>query len=147
MTRDAHYGITEQEKASVHRREDARVLFEQGRWRGSMYLAGYAVECLLKARLMRIFRCSHLRDLEEELRRRGLLGDDRTVFTHQLEPLLWLAGGYDRLVQERPGRQAFQVVNRWSSVWRYYSRTTTHDDAEQFFAAVDHVLHWVRHNL
>jgi hypothetical protein len=36
MTRDSHYGITEQEKASVHRREDARVLFEQSRWRGSM---------------------------------------------------------------------------------------------------------------
>ena len=36
MTRDAHFGITEQEKASVHRREDARILFEQARWRGSM---------------------------------------------------------------------------------------------------------------
>ena len=55
MTRDAHFGISEQEKASVHRREDARILFEQDRLRGSMYLAGYAVECLLKARLMRIY--------------------------------------------------------------------------------------------
>lgn len=146
MTRDSHYGITEQEKASVHRREDARVLFEQSRWRGSMYLAGYAVECLLKVRLMRIFGCRHLRELEDELERRGLLRSDRTVFTHQLESLLRLTGGLERLSQNPETRRALRVVNRWSSAWRYHVGWTTRDHAEQFLAAVDRVLHWVRHN-
>jgi len=45
-------GITEQTKASVHRLDDARALLREQRWRGSMYLAGYAIECQLKAKLM-----------------------------------------------------------------------------------------------
>lgn len=147
MTRDAHFGITEQEKASVHRREDARVLFEHGRWRGSMYLAGYAVECLLKARPMRTFGRSHLRDLEEELRRRGLIADDRTVFTHHLESLMRLSGGFDQLIRDPALRNEIQLVNRWSSVWRYHSGRTTARDAERFLAAVDRILHWIRHDV
>jgi HEPN domain-containing protein len=147
MNRDVHFGITEQEKASVHRREDARVLLEQSRWRGSMYLAGYAVECLLKARLMRIYGCRHLRELDDELERRGLLRGGHTVFTHQLESLLRLTGSLVRLTQDRDARLALRIVNRWSSAWRYHVGRTTRDDAEQFLAAVDRILNWIRHNI
>ena len=147
MTRDAHFGITEQERAGVHRREDARVLFEQARWRGSMYLAGYAVECLLKARLMRRYDCRTLRDLETELARRRLLAADRTVFTHQLEPLLRLTGARDRLSRDAALLRAFGTVNRWTPAWRYDGRPVGGDEASRFLDAVDQVLHWLRHNV
>jgi hypothetical protein len=47
------YGISEQAKAGKHRLDDAHVLFNGARWRGAMYLAGYAIECRLKTKLMR----------------------------------------------------------------------------------------------
>ena len=51
--------------------DDARALLnQQVRWRGAMYMAGYSVECLLKTKLMRMYDCRHLRELEEELQRR-----------------------------------------------------------------------------
>ena len=35
--------------ASRRRREDAEALHGAGRWAGGIYLAGYAIECSLKA--------------------------------------------------------------------------------------------------
>ena len=67
-----------------------------------MYLAGYAVECLLKTRLMQRFNCRNLRELEEELQDRGLLAVHATIFTHHLEMLLRLSQGLDRLRQNEP---------------------------------------------
>jgi len=88
MARDLFVGVTEQAKASVHRREDAHALLNATRWRGAMYMAGYSIECLLKAKLMRMYACDNLRDLEVALQHRGLLAEHATIFTHQLEILL-----------------------------------------------------------
>jgi HEPN domain-containing protein len=83
MARDLFRGISDQEKASKHRMTDAEALFAERRWRGAMYLAGYAVECLLKARLMRMFGCRHLDDLEDELHRRRVLPDRQTDLSNE----------------------------------------------------------------
>ena len=48
MSRNLYYGVSEQGKAGKHRLDDARALLNSVRWRGAMYLAGYAVECLLR---------------------------------------------------------------------------------------------------
>ncbi len=62
MHQDLFYGISEQSKAGKHRLDGARALLNAVRWRGAMYLAGYAIECQLKAKLMRMFNCRHLRE-------------------------------------------------------------------------------------
>ena len=36
MSHDLYTGVSEQAKASTHRLDDARVLFNAGRWRGAM---------------------------------------------------------------------------------------------------------------
>ena len=66
-----------------------------------MYMAGYAVECLLKTKLMRRFNCRHLRELEDELQAKGILASQATIFTHQLELLLRLTDAVDRLRQNQ----------------------------------------------
>jgi len=81
MNRNLHYGISEQAKASRYRLDDAQVLLNAARWRCAMYIAGYAVECLLKTKLMQMYNCRHLRELEDELQRRGVLPAHGTVFT------------------------------------------------------------------
>lgn len=147
MMRDLFYGVSEQAKAGKHRLDDARALLNDSRFRGAMYLAGYAIECLLKTKLMRQFDCRHLRELEEELQRREMLAGHATIFTHQLEMLLRLTGGMDRLRQNRPLWQLFNQVNHWVPAWRYNSDLSNHDDAKDFLEAVEKVSHWVEHNV
>jgi HEPN domain-containing protein len=147
MTRDLHFGVTEQTKASRHRLDDARALFASSRWRGAIYLAGYSIECRLKAKLMRMFDCRHLQELEEELQRRGVLRLNATVFTHQLEVLLQLAQGVDRLRTNKRLWPQFALVNRWIPAWRYSADLSNKDDAEDFLDAVVNLSRWFDHNL
>jgi hypothetical protein len=147
MAKGDHQGVSEQSKAAKHRRDDAQVLFHGERWRGAMYLAGYSVECLLKAKLMRKFRCRHLRELEEELQRRGLLASTATVFTHQLEALIALSGGWDRLRRNARLWRQFQNVNRWMPAWRYTADLSDEAEASEFLIAVDAVRRWIQNNV
>jgi HEPN domain-containing protein len=147
MTRELFYGVSEQEKASKHRLDDARALLNAVRWRGAMYLAGYAVECLLKAKLMRMFDCRHLRELEEQLQARRALSPQGTVFTHQLELLLRLTNATDRLRQNPENWQMFNIVNRWVPAWRYTADLSKRDDATDFIEAVEGLSRWIEHNI
>jgi len=141
------FGATEQSKAAKHRWDDGRALLAAGRWRGAMYLAGYAIECLLKATLMRRFGCRQLADLEEELRRRGTLAGAGTVFTHQLRTLLTLAGSLNRLRQNAAIWRRFNDANRWLPAWRYTADLADREEAEEFLTAVDAVRQWIEHNI
>ena len=147
MARDLFIGVTEQSKAGVHRREDAHALLGATRWRGAMYMAGYSIECLLKAKLMRMYGCSNLRNLEEELQRRGLLAERATIFTHQLEILLRLANGLDRLRRNAQLWQVFNIVNLWIPAWRYNPDLSNREDARDYLSAVDSIRHWIDHSL
>ncbi len=147
MPRNVHHGLTEQTKASQHRRVDAQTLQDGDRWRGAMYLAGYAVECLLKAKLMKQYNCHHLQDLEEELHRRGLLPEQATIFTHDIERLLKWTRAIDRLRQNAQLWRTFNLVNRWLPAWRYDSNPANREDAKTFLAAVDTILHWIQNNV
>lgn len=147
MTHDLYYGVSEQAKASKHRLDDARALFNAVRWRGAMYMAGYAIECLLKMKLMRMFDCRHLQELEDTLLRRGLLATQGTIFTHELATLLRLTQGGDRLRQDAAAWQSFNIVNRWVPAWRYTANLSNRDDAADFLEAVDKVRQWIENNI
>jgi HEPN domain-containing protein len=147
MTRDQYIGITEQSKASKHRLDDAWALFHAVRWRGAMYMAGYSIECLLKAKLMEIYNCRHLYQLEDELQRRGMLAANTTVFTHQLEMLLRLAQARDRLQQNRTLWRQFNTVNRWMPAWRYTANRSSRTEAQNFLEAIEKILDWINHNV
>ena len=147
MLRDLFYGISEQSKAGKHRLDDALALLNAARWRGAMYLAGYAIECQLKTKLMRMFGCRHLRELEDELQQRGMLSGAATVFTHQLELLLRLTNALDRLRQNEELWRLFNRVNRWMPAWRYTADLSNRQDAENFLGAVEKISHWIENNI
>ena len=147
MKRDLHNGISEQASVSRQRLEDARVLFNASRWRGAMYIAGYAVECLLKTKLMQIYGCQNLRELDAILRRRSILSADNTVFTHQLETLFKFVPGYNRLWQNQNMWRMFYRVNRWTTAWRYTANRGTPEAATLFMEAVEKVMHWINNNI
>ncbi len=147
VTHDLYTGVSEQAKASVHRLEDARALLNAERWRGAMYMAGYAVECLLKTKLIRIYNCRNLHELEQELQRRSVLAEHLTVFTHQLELLLRLTQGLNRLRHHRTLWPQFVLVNRWIPAWRSIADGVNRQDATDFLTAVDQIIQWIEHNV
>jgi hypothetical protein len=146
MPSNLHFGVSEQSKAGKHRIGEARTLFNNSHLRGAMYVAGYSVECLLKTKLMKTFACWHLCELEEELARRGLLAADITVFTHHLERLLGLLPGQGRLRADQAAWRQFNVVNRWIPAWRYSPNRPEAEEAEAFFFAIGHIVHWIETN-
>jgi hypothetical protein len=147
MAKDDYYGITDQTKASRQRLEDAWSLFRSQRWQGAMYLAGYAVECLLKSKLMRMFGCKTLPELESELDRRKMLPRNWSVFTHQLFALLRLTQAHGRLRQSEKHWMMFTVINHWKPAWRYSPRVGRAADAEGFLNAVEGLLRWIDANI
>jgi hypothetical protein len=112
-----------------------------------MYMAGYSVECLLKTKLMQMFDCRHLSELEDELRRRGVLSTDATIFTHQLEMLLNLANAISRMRQNGDFWRLFTLVNRWIPAWRYTADQSNQPDATDFLDAVEQVSRWIENNI
>ena len=139
--------MSEQTRASRHRLDDAQALFEKKRWRGCMYLAGYSVECLLKAKLMQRFRCWTLEDLEDELHRRKLLRRGRSILTHELELLLRLLGGVERLRSDTEGADRLDLINKWVPAWRYSPDLADRDAAAVFLSAVQELRTWISNNL
>lgn len=145
MARKRHSGAADQRKASVHRFHDAEALFDKGRWRGSMYMAGYAVECRLKYKLMRRWKCFNMEELEDRLTARGI---EQTPFTHSLQILLRLAEAMDRLRQNEPLWNRFRKdVNRWQPAWRYNPDLSSKQEAARFLETVKEMLHWVDNNI
>jgi len=145
MARLLYTGVSEQSKAGKHRFEDARALFGAKRWRGAMYLAGYAVECLLKVKLMQRHKCRNLVELEEALRSRGEWPDEG-VYTHNLPNYLRLLGALDRLRQDREAWGWFTIANQWMPSWRYNPDQSKPEDAEDYLEAIESTLRWIEAN-
>src|SRR5262245_16909784 len=144
MARRQHSGVTDQRKASIHRMEDARVLFRSRRWRGAMYLAGYAVECRLKYKLMQKWNCFTLDELEKRLVSRGV---SQSPFTHNLDTLTKLTGARDRIDQNPAMSNYFSVVSRWQPAWRYSPDLATRESSEEFLRAGAEFVTWIENNL
>lgn len=141
-----YQGITEQTKAAVHRKMDAKALLSDGEphTRGAMYLAGYAIECKIKAKAMELHKCKSLDDLREKLDLQ-----DESVYSHRLESLvndLLPKGTRDRLFQGRAKVAFTSHVNQWLPEWRYDPTSPGLERATEFLEAVDVVWDWLENN-
>ena len=136
MSHDLSTGVSEPAKATMHRLDDAHALFNAGRWCGAMYMASYAVECLLKTKLMQMYGCRTFHELEDALQRRGILDEYATVLTYHLELLLRLTQRFAQLRQHRLLWPQFVLVNHWLPAWRYTADMANRQDTADFLAAV-----------
>jgi hypothetical protein len=140
-------GVRDQSKASHHRRADAQALFEKDRWRGAMYIAGYAIECLIKTKLMEMFKQSNLEGLEAELKRRHIIPDDSSLFDHRVELYMRASGRLETLREDKVIWRSFNMANRWMPSWRYNPDLSNRADADDFLSAVDAMLKWIENNI
>jgi hypothetical protein len=122
------------------RRREARILLRAGRAEGAYYLAGYAVECALKACIAKA-TCRHeFPDRERTTR----------SYVHDLPKLLETAGLQPVLAQAQKSNPTFfrnwVTVRDWTQTSRY-ERTIDLGRATAFYRAIagrGGVLQWLR---
>lgn len=125
--------------ASRRRLEDAKVLHEQKRWTGAIYLGGYAVECALKALICYEARTTNFKDTP--VFKKGLQGSE----LHNLIKLLESSQSLQRnisLDRTNSYKNAWNTVTRlWhNDQLRYSDKQGKENDSEGFIQAVE-ILH------
>lgn len=115
------------------RLKEARTLLAAGAFDGAYYLAGYVVECALKAVIVKDIQAGVLPD-------KKYIND---VYTHDLEDLLKLAGLADDLKKASDEiKVSWSVVNQWSEKRRYQTGVDQ-ESAEALLNATDDANHGV----
>jgi len=103
---------------------------------GSYYLAGYAVECALKACLAKATKRHEFPDLSRA----------RDTHTHSLNKLMLLAGLTGLIPGNSRLSRHWEIVQQWSETSRY--STTSFENARDLLAAVtdstDGILTWLK---
>ena len=130
------------QKLAEMRIDDAKILLDQGKWSAAYYLAGYAVECGLKACIIASLKKS---DNWPEP------GFSNKCYTHDFNQLLNLAGLKDIQEAEAKADPAFDkfwsFAKDWNEESRYEYATTEYDAKEMYQAIADPahgVLQWIR---
>jgi HEPN domain-containing protein len=121
------------------RLSEARLLLANGRPSGAYYLAGYAIECALKAIIATDFRANEIPDLKYV----------RDIYTHDLSALFRLAELEQELDAEKKINpdlyQRWEVVKGWSERARY--EVWLEADASVMLNAIDGeegLLRWLQ---
>jgi hypothetical protein len=121
-------------RAGKPRFEDARLLLESAeRTTGAIYLAGYGVECLLKALILSVTPAN----------RRATIADNfRGARAHNYD---WLKGRY--FAQGGPPfpshiSKLFSLVETWDTEWRYNPGTAPPREAQKFLQATEEIILW-----
>jgi HEPN domain-containing protein len=97
---------------------DARFLFKHGRWHGAVYLAGYAVECKLKAAV-----CQYL----------GVEALPESFRTHDIRFLIRSAGLAEAVDNDETVRTQFSRIDgMWRTEIRYAGKPYGKQEAENF---------------
>ena len=130
----------ELQRLAKERISDAKVLLDARHWSGAYYLAGYAVECALKACIAKLMKAEEF--------------PDRTFaekcWTHNLPQLLLLAGlkdDFGAAMQADPDlRDSWDIVKEWTESSRYARKTKA--EATDLYRAITGnkhgVLSWLK---
>jgi hypothetical protein len=143
-----HDGYSEYVKAAQHRLADALELLEEPTYpgksgnpqsrhlRGAMYLAGYAVECILKAYIItRHPPCRTLVEVDPTLVAAAGHGLDRLLVTSGLEAQL-----LDR-------RQDWGICRSWTPDWRYNPQIPSRGEALNFVQSAERIHRWLKNQV
>ena len=122
---------------------DAQALLDQHRWSAAYYVAGYAVECGLKACVLA--RVAAVPEVIFESRKFS-----ENCWTHNILELVKLADLETTRVADIAVNlvlaKNWLVVNNWNEKSRY--QTTSHQKAKKLYAAItdkpDGVMQWIR---
>ena len=120
-------------RVAYQRFEEAEVLFEAGYYIGAVYLAGYAVECMLKTLILEATPEKDHPTVEAEFRGQR---------AHHYE---WLRHRYGQT--HAPGwpaeiSQGLTFVGTWETALRYTPGVGDRHDASRFLAEARKIVAW-----
>lgn len=143
MSRQDYQGVTDLTLAAIRRKSDARALYDKGEdhHRGAMYLAGYAIECKIKAIAMEIYGALTLEELIEKTKI-----DKDIAYSHGLEALINQLPFKERFHRSEEWKDFASHVNTWKTSWRYDPKRPREGKAKAFLDAVDRVYGWLEAN-
>lgn len=111
------------------RLNEAKLLVQHNNPSGAYYLAGYAIECALKAIIAGLFRANEIPD-------KGLVND---VYSHELPKLLRLAGLEAELktdcFADSDLERRWSIIKNWNEQVRY--RTWSEEQATAMIDAIN----------
>jgi HEPN domain-containing protein len=120
-------------QAHLERRADARALFKARRCGGAVYMAGYVIECMLKAAI---------------LGRTGLLRLEAKHQHHDLWRLIEAAGLRSTLERFHDVRRTLGLLLMgWDVSIRYEGRRWTREDALRVVEATEYLRDWLLRRL
>lgn len=125
-------------RVAEQRWDDAQFLLGAGRELSAVYLAGYSIECLLKALIF---------SQVAEHDRAAMLSSFRGVKAHDFD---WLRDVYFRRGGSRfppDVVEAFSDVVFWGVDLRYQPGTLDEDEVAKFFAAARTIRSWAKARL
>ena len=115
---------------------EAKALLRLGRYDGVYYLAGYAVECALKA-------CIAKETKKHEFPDKRRVNESHTHVLADLVNLARLEDSHlDRLRTDKAFRDNWELVRFWSEQSRY--RRSRPEDAHALLKAADGVITWIK---
>jgi HEPN domain len=120
-------------RCAKQRFEEAKVLDENSYGTGAMYLAGYGVECILKALILDSLAAKPKAEILKEFR--GQRAHNFDWLRNQYRN----AGGppFPRQITE-----AFLLVTDWSTDLRYMAGVRDPDDVAAFLSATEAIIKW-----
>lgn len=128
-------------RCALQRMEDAQILLrseQDPRTTGAVYLAGYGIECILKALILSVIPTAKVREMI-----RGFRGNRAHDFGWLRDQ--YLLNGGSRFPREMNAN--FIVVNNWSTDLRYIPRALRDDEAQEFMAAALVIIRWANARL
>ncbi|MBW3540058.1 MAG: HEPN domain-containing protein [Planctomycetes bacterium] len=121
-------------RAGKQRFEDARLLLDKaGRTTGAIYLAGYGIECLLKALVLSVVPAHE---------RAAMVADFRGARAHNYDWLRSRYFGFGGSPFPREIAKSFALLNTWDTEWRYRSGTAPVRQAERFLQTAEQFIVW-----
>jgi hypothetical protein len=118
---------------AIQRFEEAQLPNKYDRRTAAVYLAGYAVECSLKALLLSASTDSQLRGLMTSFR--GRVGHDFEWLKAK-----YIKGGGAKFPPEIA--KAFTVVSPWTTELRYKAGDTPPREADLFLRSAEEIIAW-----
>ena len=122
--------------------EEAECLFANGHFDGAYYLAGYALELTLKAKI-----CDCLR--VPNFYKQHITGELSKAFkTHKIDNLLLFTGLHETLNTEKQTNPVllttWSVVTCWNENSRYNNiNTCDNSKSEDFISAIKYIITWI----
>jgi hypothetical protein len=120
-------------RCSFQRFEESQILLRTGYTTGAVYLAGYAIECILKSLILSAVSRNKVDAVLQSFR------GQRAHDYQWLRSLCFSKGGA-RFPTEV--RHSFTLVDGWSTEMRYSPLVLKIEDANSFLKAADVILRW-----